>query len=312
MRIKNHSVWLISALLLTGSFLLFIGGPDYYSFRSSRHLWDLGHILYFALLTVLLSRWSVVSRMSLIRQWVTILALTLLIGVSIELIQYGGARTPDTGDVLRDMTGSLLVLVFGPLGMNLQPANRRRYLKVSMIVLMLALLWPLSKSLIDEAVARYQFPLLSDFETPFELDRWQGGKKLSVESISSISKEKLLKLSLTTEKYSGTSLQYFDGDWTSARSLKISFYNPDKSALPLTLRIHDFQHTRGYQEYADRYNRRFLLLPGWNKVEIDLDEVKGSPSSRDMDMSHIYSLGLFTVSLPEPRIIYIDEVRLSY
>ena len=309
MRIKNHSVWLISVLLLIGSILLFIGGPDYYSFRSSRHFWDLGHILYFALLTVLLSRWSVVSRMSLIRQWVTILALTLLIGVSIELIQYGGARTPDTGDVLRDMTGSLLVLVFGPLGMNLQPANRRRYLKVSMIVLMLALLWPLSKSLIDEAVARYQFPLLSGFETPFELDRWQGGKKLSVESIS---KGKLLKLSLTTEKYSGTSLGYFDGDWTSARSLKISFYNPDKNALPLTLRIHDFQHTRGYQEYADRYNRRFLLLPGWNKVEIDLDEVEGSPSNRNMDMSRIYRLGFFTVSLPEPRIIYIDEVRLSY
>ena len=181
-----------------------------------------------------------------------------------------------------------------------------------MIVLMLVMLWPLSKSLIDEAVARYQFPLLSGFETPFELDRWQGGKRLSVETISSISKGSLLKLSLTTDKYSGASLRYFDGNWASARTLKISVYNPDENPLQLSCRIHDQQHTEGYQEYTDPYNRQFLLLTGWNQLEIDLDEVEGAPSGRNMDMSRIRSVGLFTVALPESRIIYIDEVRLSY
>ena len=271
----------------------------------------MGHILYFALLAILLSRWSLVSHMSLIWQWTTILTITFLLGVSIEFMQYGTTRTPDTGDVLRDLTGSLLVLVFGPLGIKLQPINRRLSLQFSVVVLILILLWPFAKSLIDEAISWYQFPLLSGFETSFEIDRWEGGDRLSVESITSISNGKLLKLSLTTDQYSGATLSYFDGDWTSVRSLKASFYNPDETPLQITCRIHDLQHTDGYQEYEDRYNRSFLLTPGWNQIEIDLDEVEEAPLSRNMDMTHIRGVGLFVVSLPEPRTLYIDEVRLT-
>ena len=250
--------------------------------------------------------------MPLIQQWAVILIITLLVGVSIELMQYGTTRTPNTGDIIRDLAGSLLALVFGPLGKKVESIKRRLSLQISVIVLMLVLIWPLVKSVVDEAVAHYQFPLLSGFETPFEVDRWHGDDKLSVESLSSISAGKLLKLSLTTDKYSGASLRYFDGNWSSARTLKISVYNPDNNPLQLSCRIHDQQHTEGYQEYEDRYNSRFLLLPGWNQLEIDLDEVEGSPSGRNMDMSRVRSVGLFTVALPEPRIIYIDEVRLSY
>lgn len=311
-RITNHSAWFIGILLLIGSILLFVGGPDYYSSRSLMRFWDMGHIIYFALFTVSLSRWRPVSRMPLIRQWAVILIITLLLGVSIELMQYGTTHTPNTGDVIRDLAGSLLVLVFGPLGKKIEPIKRRFSLQISVIALMLVLLWPLAKSIIDDAVAHYQFPLLSGFETPFEVDRWQGGDKLSVESLSSISAGKLLKLSLTTDKYSGASLRYFDGNWSSAHTLKISIYNPDKNSLQLSCRIHDQQHTEGSQEYEDRYNRRFLLLPGWNQLEIDLDEVEGSPSGRNMDMSRVRNVGLFTGALPEPRIIYIDEVRLTY
>jgi len=312
MRTKNYSFWLISLALLIGSILLFVSGPDYYASRSLKSFWDMGHILYFALLTVLLSRWRLVSRLSLIWQWTTILTITLLLGVSIEILQYGTTRSPNTGDVLRDLTGSLLVLVFGPLATKLQPSYRRLSLQLSVIVLTLVLLWPFARSLIDEAISRDQFPLLSGFETPFEIYRWQGGNRLSVESISAISDGKLLKLSLTTDKYSGAALRYFDGNWGSARTLKISFYNPDTDPLQITCRIHDLQHADGNQEYDDRYNRRFLLTPGWNQIEIDLDEVEASPSGRKMDMSRIRGLGFFAVSLPAPRIVYVDEVRLTY
>lgn len=272
----------------------------------------MGHILYFALLTILLSRWSLISRMSLMWQWITILSITFLLGISIEFMQYGTTRTPNTGDVLRDLTGSLLVLVFGPLGTKLQPINQRLSLKLSVVLLTLVLLWPFVKSLVDEAIAWYQLPLLSGFETSFEIDRWQGGDRLSVESITSISNNKLLKLSLTTDKYSGATLKYFDGNWESARTLQISFYNPDTTPLQITCRIHDLLHTNGYEEYEDRYNRSFLLTPGWNHIEIDLKEVNESPSSRNMDMSRIRGVGLFVVSLPAPRTLYLDEVRLTY
>jgi len=252
--------------------------------------------------------------MSLIWQWISILTITLFLGVSIEIMQYYGTttRTSSVGDVVRDLSGSLLVLVFGPLGIKIKPVGRRITMQLSVVVLMLVLLWPFTKSLIDEAISWYQFPLLSGFETPFEIDRWGGGDRLSVVSIRSISNSKLLKISLTTGKYSGVGLKDFKSNWTSARTLKISFYNPDKNPLRIICRIHDIKHSDGYEEYEDRYNRSFLLMPGWNQIVIDLGEVEESPSSRNMDMSHILRVGFFVVSLPAPRILYLDEVRLTY
>ncbi len=309
---KNVRLWIYGVFLAVGSVLLFMGGPDYYSSRSFRNFWDIGHIVYFALLAGLLSRWTLVSRMSLAWQWTFILVITLLLGIAIELMQHGTARIPDTGDVLRDLTGSLLVLVFGSLGAKVQPVSRRLSLQSGVLMLMLVQLWPVTKSLIDETIARHQFPLLSGFETPFEIDRWAGSAGLSVETMASISQGKLLKLSLGTDQYSGAALSYFNGNWASARSLKISLYNPDASPLHITCRIHDLRHADGNEEYDDRFNSSFLLMQGWSHIEIDLDEVEESPASRSMDMSRIRGLGVFVVSLPAPRILYLDEIRLLY
>jgi VanZ family protein len=307
----NFRLWIHVFLLAGGSVLLFLGGPEYYSSRSFKHSWDIGHIVYFALLAGLLIRQRFVSQMSVARQWTAILVITLVAGVSIEFLQYGTARTPDPGDVLRDLTGSLLALVFGAGKPEIKPVIRRRSLQFAVLVLLLVQLVPLARSLIDEAIAIRQFPLLSDFDTPFEIDRWGGSAGLSMVSMPAISDSKLLRLSLTTARYSGATLDYFDGNWTSGRTLQIRLYNPDTNPLQITCRIHDLQHTDGTQEYQDRYNRTFLLAPGWTQLEIDLKEVKQSPADRRMDMSRIHGLGIFVISLPENRLLYLDTVRLS-
>jgi VanZ family protein len=308
---KNHQVLICILLLVTGSILLFLGGPDYYSSRSFQSSWDLGHIVYFALLTWLLMRWHVVNQLSPGVQWTIILLVTLLVGISIEVMQYGTGRTPDAGDVLRDVTGSLLVLAFAPSGLVSQPLSRRYALQISVLVLLLVQLWPLTNSLIDEAIARQQFPLLSAFETPFEIYRWGGNAELSVESVPSVARGKLLKMPLTTDQYSGATLKYFNGNWASFNTLEISLYNPGVDPLQITCRIHDLQHVDGNEEYEDRFNRSFLLKPGWNEVVIDLNEVQESPAGRSMDMNHIIGLGIFVVALPEPRVLYLDKIQLS-
>ena len=281
--------WLYGVLVAAGSVLLFLGGPDYYSSRTFRHVWDLGHIVYFALLALLLLRWRFVSGMSLAGQWTTILVITLLLGVSIELLQHGTMRTPEIGDVLRDFTGSLIVLVFGFPGSALRPASVRNSLRIFVLALLLVQLWPLTRSLIDEAIARHQFPILSELETPFEIDRWAGNAKLSVRTIPSISRGKLLEVSLTTDQYSGAELKYFDGDWTSFSILRFSLYNPDAVTLVITSRIHDLHHADGSEEYEDRFNRSHLLVRGWNHIEIDLNEVRESPAKRHMDICLLYT-----------------------
>ena len=284
---SNPSLWIRIFLLVAGTVLLFLGGPDYFSSRSFRHFWDVGHIVYFALLAGLLARWRFISLMQVAGQWMAILSVTLVAGVSIELLQYGTTRTPDPGDVLRDLTGSLLVLVFGTGGALLQPRTWRNCLQFSVLLLLLVQFVPLARSLIDEAIASRQFPLLSDFDTPFEIDRWGGAPGLSVVSMPAISESRLLKVPLTTARYSGIRLDYFNGDWTSARILRIRVYNPDSNPLQITCRIHDIQHTHGNQEFDDRFNRGFILGTGWNQLEIDLKDVesyeKGDGGSKGPD-----------------------------
>ena len=300
---KNIHAWIYGVLLGVGSVFLFMGGPDSYASRSFKYSWDIGHIVYFALFAGLLTRWRFVAQKALTGQWAIILVITLLVGGSIEFMQHGTTRTPDTGDLLRDLTGSLLVLVLGPLRSALKPASWRLSLQVAVLVLLLVQLWPLTRSLIDEAIARSQFPVLSDLETPFEIDRWAGNNaERSVESMPSISQGKLLKLSFTTDRYSGIALRYFDGNWASLRTLEISLYNPDVNPLQITCGIYSFKHG---------FNRNFLLMHGWNHIEINLDEVEESPADRSMDMSRILRLGLFVESQPEPRVLFLGSVQLA-
>lgn len=307
----KRGTWALAFMLLVGTVLLFRGGPDYESVRSFRHAWDLGHIIYFALATLLLTGWRPVARQSLAIQWTLILCITLVAGVLVELVQGGMQRNPDINDILRNMTGSMLILSFGPPGVLVRPRQWKVLLQVAVVMVLLLQLWPLAKSLFDEHAARTRFPLLADFESAFEIDRWKGEEGLSVVSLPQATAGKVLKVPLSTKHYSGAGLFYFPGDWKQFGFLYISVFNPAGQPLPVTFRIHDRQHTQGDRSYEDRFNRRVLLRPGWNHVEFDLNQVASAPTHRRMDMGSVRGLGIFVTSLDEPGVIYLDNARLQ-
>ncbi len=308
---KGHRFWIISAGLIIGSILLFLGGPGYDSARSFSKFWDIGHILYFVLVSYALTRWKRVACHALFIQWLLVLSVTLITGVLIEILQYGTQRTPDIGDVIRDLTGSFLFLSFRPAYSRVLIYKTKVFLQAVAVILLLVQLQPLATSLLDETIARQQFPLLSGFETPFELDRWQGDANMSIKHIPSISDGNILKISLSTTQYSGVNLKYFPGDWRNYKTLKLSIYNPQTHPLSITCRIHDIQHTQGIQRYSDRFNHRFLLSQGWNNIEINLSDVASAPRHRKMDLGKIRSLGIFVISLPQPQTIFLDNIKLS-
>jgi hypothetical protein len=66
----------------------------------------------------------------------------------------------------------------------------------------------------------------------------------------------------------------------------------------------------GVQLSNDRFNKSFLLKKGWNSVRIDLEKVANAPRTRKMDMNDVCGLGIFSVRLSQPRVIYLDNVRL--
>jgi len=294
--------------------LFFFGGPNYYSTRSFKHFWDLGHIIFFAIFTyIILSLWQQLSKLTFRRQCAWIFAITLLIGVTVEIGQSGIGRSPDLGDLIRNFIGASLALFFWA------PSRKevsKLVLRISQAVTVTAIVIsfvPLAAAIIDEWTATKQFPVLSDFETPFEMDRWGGDAEFSIDQKIAYHGKSSLKALLNTSTYSGVSLEYFPADWQGYRALEFGIYNPSTESLKMTCRVHDRQHTRGPgpELYEDRFNRSYLLAKGWNPIAIDLADIAHAPKNRRMNLSQIQGIGIFAVQLPQPRVIYLDYIRLT-
>ena len=309
---RSFRIRIVFILLLIGFPFFFFGGPGYHAARSFKAAWDLGHILFFFLASYLMITCTRSGRREK-KSWLFFglsLLVVLVAGVIIELVQQAiGGRSVDGWDVYRNLLGCLTAFtVTGAL-----PLASRGYLFLSaaVLVLLLAAVWPLYPSLADERTARRQFPLLSDFETPFEQNRWKDVRQLQRQKNIVRRGQYALRVQLTTATYSGTSLFYFPHDWRDFRTLHFSVYNPDEEVLFLHCRIHDRLHTQHGMRFDDRFHKRFTLRPGWNDLSVSLQEVRTAPVSRLMDMAQVQGFGLFVIRQPRARVLYLDSIYLS-
>jgi hypothetical protein len=306
--------WLVPAVLaLVASVFLFVGDPYSFHQRSITELWNLGHVVYFGLLIYLAARWPRLSTFNWRQQLLLLLVATLVLGAFIEWLQYGGQRSTDWMDVSRDMLGSLLVLSFYRRLLVDMPCGWRSLLRLLAVLLLLVHLVPLTVALVDETIARNQFPLLSDFETPFELGRWEGDASMTISQLDSDTNDHQLQVGLTTAKYSGISMEYLPQDWRGYGYVSLKLFQPLEQSLGITVRIHDELHETGSRSYEfdDRFNRHFELKQGWNYLHIPLAEVEKAPTGRRMDMTHIRDISFFSIELPQPRTLFLDKIYLS-
>ena len=299
-------------LLLIGFPFFFFGGPGYHAARSFKAVWNLGHILFFFPATWLYITFAE-NHEGRAGSWLFFFKaffIVLLAGIIIELIQKAtGGRTVDVGDVYRDLLGCLAAFV---VARSLPISHKGRLFAVcGLIGLLLLEIWPVFRSLADEQAARAQFPLLADFETPFEQNRFGDIRQLRREREIVRHGRYALRVQLSTATYSGTSLFYFPHDWRDYRMLHFSIYNPEKNNLALHCRIHDTLHAKHGMRFDDRYHKRFFLRPGWNDCEVALEDVRAAPVSRLMEMANIERFALFVVRQERPRVLYLDYIYLS-
>ena len=178
------------------------------------------------------------------------------------------------------------------------------------VVLIAYQIIPVIIALSDEYIARNQFPLLSGFETPLEIKRWSAETDLLIdESIKQTGKASL-RVSLNTDTYSGVELRYFPRNWASYRFLQFSIYNPSSEDVSIVCRIHDDEQDQNGIKYEDRFKRSYLIPQGWHRIHVSLKDVENTPKNRKMNMQSIMNVRFFTIRLPYPRIIHIDDVRL--
>lgn len=298
-------------IILACSPFFFVGGPGYHSSRSFQAVWDLGHIFIFTLLTlVILSHWNR-PKSDFVRRFFFyfIFLLIFLIGIGVELCQtMVNGRNPDIPDLLRNQLGCIFGYYLFFIKRSSFSRAKTHLLHLLMGCLLSLACVPLFIGLGDELLARSQFPVLADFESMFEKNRWVDPRQLRISGDKARSGDKSLLVRLSTATYSGTSLFYFPNNWQGYNWLHFSVFNPNTATMTLHCRIHDKQHNKKFQ---DRYHHQFVLQPGWNDLDISLSDVENAPKTRKMNMTAIEQVGFFFINLPRPQYIYLDHVFLS-
>jgi hypothetical protein len=213
-------------------------------------------------------------------------------------------------DLIRDIIGGLVAISFwAPARKTISIARLRIWQAISATLVAMAF-FPLTTAILDEITALKQFPVLADFESRFEIDRWTGDAEFSIDHEIYYHGKASLKIELNTSLYSGAGLKYFPENWQHYNELQLSIFNPDSEPIQLTCRIHDRQHTQGLQLYEDRFNRKFSISSGWNLIRIQLNQIENAPRKRKMAINQIQGLGIFATNLSKPKTVYVDYVRL--
>lgn len=288
--------------------LFFMGGPGWSDGPLFKSAWNLGHILFFALLTLAVQPWKIWTGW---RLWGICTLAVLLLGTGIELLQYGTNRQVDWQDVLRNQVGLWAVLAARPLASH---TGESRLATWSMRLIVALLLTIQVGATASVAIQQYRvgqlLPALYDFGHSDPSPFWDG-VITPVPDKTADTQERGLRISLSTARYSGVSLHNFPSDWRRYDHFIIDLYNPQDHPLQMTLRINDMEHDLGNNDYHDRFNTRLTLAPGANRFELDLNNIRTAPEGRSMNMKAVRRLILFTVGLSEPKTLFLRDIRLE-
>lgn len=289
-----------------------------------RAIANAGHIPLFGVLSLIMLSLSQKAFGSRIHRrylhYIIAFMVTVLIGVASEAVQIWGLRDAAASDVFRDAIGgaSFLALYMTRDSRMFDTWKRRGHRSRTIILSMALLLILAGISPVILCGGAYlhrnrAFPQICSFDSIWERMFWttqdshltvtsppEGWKKAVDDHVG--------KLTLKPATYPGFTVMEPVPDWDKYEYLVFEIYSELDSMVRLTLRIEDIHHDN---TYADRFNCRVVVNPGLNPVRIDLSKVREAPRSREMDMSTIYAICLFTSKPKKPFTLFLDNFELQ-
>lgn len=293
------------------SIFLFIGSPDINDNRIFKQIWESGHFILFACIVFIALQFPQLKEASLFPLLLGIAVFSCSLGLFTEVIQSLVGRSFEIKDLVNDLLGAYTALLIDKLG-------RKNKIRVNfsiifaILILIIAGFQTLIVSVVDQWRVDKDFPVLSDFETDFELSRWDYNRaNLSLSSDQKRSGNNAMKVEFLPGKYPDITLLYFKRDWRHYKKIQFSLFNGTNEPLEINLKITDIKHHHSGYNYSDRFNHEFSIQPGWNDMNFSLNQIRLSPKTREMEMQSMRSLSLFMIDVKYPTVIYIDDVHLN-
>jgi len=290
--------------------LLFFGSQLLSHFRLLPYLWNYGHIaLFAAIFWLIFSKSDIFAERSIYWTLTTTILPIILVSVAIEIIQSINSREFSFLDIIRNCLGATIAIAFHSNSFSDNRTFSRSKLKYSVVGVLIIFSYPLLINTADTINAYRSFPVLSDFESPFELTRWSGNQLIVVDLEAN--NNHVLGNTFTTDEYSNLTFESFPNNWAGFSNFSFRIFNDSTTNHELNIRIHDQHHRNSNWDYSDRFNQIIGLTPGWNKITIDLNLVRVHPMNREIDMSKIEKIIIFSHNLQTNVRLYFDDFRLD-
>lgn len=288
-----------------------------------REIHNTGHTPLFAIMALcilgLLSRIRSIRPKQGLYRYLLAFTITLALGAAFEIYQIWGPGDPDILDFTRDVAGAFPALVFvmsfdrgfrwlwNPSG-----KKWRHYMRWGALVIWVAAFIPVGLWGAAYLERETIYPTILSFESPLDL-KFALTRNARLETVKPTPRwhrtsDKVGKLTFSRGDYPRLAIREPYPDWSGYRFLKIDLFSPEPDSVKLAIRIDDSHHNGAF---PDRFNRAIFIGPGENEIAISLDDVRQAPAKREMDMTSIRNLILFTSGNTREFSLYIDSLRLE-
>jgi len=260
--------------------------------------WDFAHVPAFTFISsgaLFLFRWLNYSRIQQLSVWMA----TLLFVPVIEFLQGYLGRQQDINDILYGVVGCMIggALYAGSILDNF-PARAARYFAVAMAIS--AMVYPVRLWLDDRRVDK-MFPVLSSFDSPLEVTRW------NIKGCDVVLKHGW-EITVSDEvKYPSMVLRDKMRDWSFATGLGLDIFLHGYAPIAMTIIVDD---APGVQPYENRFQQLVMLKPGTNTVLFDRQLLGFKTDGRPMNLNQISGLGIYFMQSDAGRMLRLNKVFL--
>ena len=252
----------------------------------------------------------------------TAFAIAAVLGAASEMVQFFGPRDADLFDLVRDVVGAAAFLLFaatfedGVVGWSGRPhVPIAAVARIAAVFLLLLAFVPLAATATAYGFRNAAFPHLMDFESYWE-SRFLVTRHANItlaflpEPWNEDTNRLVGMVTFLPGGFSSLTLREPVTDWSAYRTLRFEVFSTLDHEVDLTVRIDDEIATER-QTHGERYQGELTIRPGLNEIEIPLEEIRGGPRERSLDLSRIQNVIVFDKFEGEPYTLYLDSFRLE-
>lgn len=285
-------------------------------------IYNLGHIPLFGLIALLaleVSRGlSASPATGQVTHYLAAFVMVALISLVSEILQLGvEGREAEVQDAVHNLIGAICFLAirsgFDTRLWSERNGPQRGFLMGAASLALFVASWPLFALGWHYGMRAAAFPVVVDFDSrwqqPFIISpRASLGRIEAPEAWRHRTGDMVSAIRFLHTPWPGVTIREPYPDWSGMSLLRLQVFSQRPEPVRLTLRIDDETHN---QEHRDRYNRTFNIEPGLNELTVSLEDVRKAPADREMDLSRVVQLIIFTNRPREPFELLISDLWLE-